>query len=151
MPEPTEELEVVATVQEGRRKTDLKAVFAVAGRAGKSAFFYAFGMFLDVNHKPSMSRIMLALWTYIGWLMIHHELNLVAGQPALQNAVWTAWWAAEGFLCAAVFAPSAVANYFTTPAAASAFTAIASSTRDAIMERRAAATRAGSDGTEYTD
>jgi hypothetical protein len=129
----TSEHEVL--VKEGRRDYDWKAL--LTPHAEISLFFWVFGMFLDDKKKPSMSRIMLAIMTFIGWRLFHHEIMLVAGQPSIQNAVWTAWWAAEGFLCAAVFVPSAALNYFAPGAAgAAAVSAIASSARDARLPSR---------------
>jgi hypothetical protein len=101
---------------------------AVLERQTRSLFFWLFGMFLDERHKPSMSRIMLAIWTFTGWEMIQHELQLHAGDVPLQNAVWEAWWAAEGMLALAVFGPS-VASYFSA-GAAGAVAGIGAAVRD---------------------
>lgn len=118
----------VTEVKGGRRKSDWHIVTS----NGKSIFFWIFGMFLDEKHKPSMSRIMLGLWTIIGWEMIQHELNLVAGQPSISNACWTSWWAAEGMLSFAVFGPS-IASYFGAGAAgAISAGSIATGIRDAL-------------------
>ena len=117
----------VAAVKSGRRWSD----WHIVASNGKSIFFWLFGMFLDERHKPSMSRCMLALWTYTGWLMIRHELLLKAGDPSIQNGVWTAWWAAEGVLALAVFGPS-VASYFGA-GAAGAVAGIGASIRDALQ------------------
>ncbi len=116
--------EVVA----GRRAGD----WHVIASNGTSIFFWLFGVVLDEKHKPSMSRIMLALWTYTGWLIIQHELSLKVGDPSLQNAVFTMWWAAEGVLAFAVFGPS-IASYFAA-GAAGAVTGLAASTRDALAK-----------------
>lgn len=119
-------------VKEGRRDYDWKAL--LSPHTEISLFFWVFGMFLDGKKKPSMPRIMLAIMTFIGWQMFQHEINLVAGQPSIQNAVWTAWWAAEGFLCAAVFVPSAALNYFSPGhAGAAAVSAISTATRDSRL------------------
>lgn len=117
----------ITAVKSGRRRDD----WHVIASNGKSIFFWLFGMFLDERHKPSMSRCMLALWTYAGWLMIRHELLLKPGDPSLQNGVWTAWWAAEGVLALAVFGPS-VASYFGA-GAAGAVAGIGASIRDALV------------------
>jgi hypothetical protein len=101
------------------------------GQTSKGAIFWTFGWLLDEQHKPSMSRMMLFAWTVAGLVMIRHELLLKAGQPALQNAVWTAWWAAEGVLCLAVFGPR-VASYFGAGAAGS-MSGIAAAVRDQIL------------------
>lgn len=117
-------------VKSGRRRID----WLMVGQEGKSVFFWLFGMFLDVNHKPSMSRCMLAVWTYIGWLLIDHELHLVAGAPSIQNSVWTAWWAAEGSLVLAVFGPT-VASYFGSGAAgAITGSALGTAVREKVTE-----------------
>jgi hypothetical protein len=113
-----------AVVKSGRRKSDI----AILEAQGRSLFFWFFGMFLDDRHKPSMSRIMLAIWTFTGWEMIRHELNLHTGDIPLQNAVWQAWWAAEGVLALAVFGPS-IASYFGA-GAAGAVAGIGASIRD---------------------
>jgi hypothetical protein len=118
----------VVVVKTGRRKSDVQA-FAATSR---HVLFYVFGMFLDERHKPSMSRIMLALWTWTGWLMVEHELRLHPGDVSLSNAAWTAWWAAEGMLALAVFGPS-IASYFGA-GAAGAVSGIGASIRDAITE-----------------
>jgi hypothetical protein len=142
----TSEHEVL--LKKGRRDFDWLAL--LTPQAEVSLFFWAFGMFLDDRKKPSMSRIMLAFWTWVGWRLMDHELHLIAGAPAIQNAVWTAWWAAEGVLCLAVFGPS-VASYFGPGAAgAVAATAIGSATRD-IMAARARAAALGEPGTEYDE
>jgi hypothetical protein len=117
-----------AAVRSGRRWSD----WHVIESNGRSLFFWIFGMFLDDRHKPSMSRCMLAFWTYAGWLCIRHELLLKAGQPSLQNAVWTAWWAAEGVLAFAVFGPS-IASYFGA-GAAGAVTGMAASIREQLQK-----------------
>jgi hypothetical protein len=115
-----------AVVKSGRRKSDI----AIIEARGRSIFFWIFGMFLDDRHKPSMSRIMLALWTMLGAKMIYHELDLHLGQVPLSNAVWQAWWAAEGVLALAVFGPS-VASYFGVGAAGAAgATALGAAIRD---------------------
>lgn len=150
---PPAEAPNAITVKQGRRKEDwvtrANAFNDALFEAESSIFFWLFGMFLDVNHKPSMSRIMLAFWTYVGWLLMQHELHLIVGAPSIQNAVWTAWWAAEGALTVAVFAPSAVSNYFTAGnAGAVAATTISTAARDALVRREAAAL-VGSSGTEY--
>lgn len=116
--------EEVIAVKSGRRKTDV----ALLEARSRSTLFWVFGMFLDEKHKPSMSRIMLAMWTFTGWEMIQHELGLHAGQVPLGNAVWEAWWAAEGMLALAVFGPS-VASYFGA-GAAGAVTGIGAAIRD---------------------
>lgn len=111
------------TVHTGRRWYDWHVLLGES----RSVFFWAFGMFLDEKCKPSMSRIMLALWTWIGSRMIVHELN---GHPAVSNSAWTAWWAAEGALCFAVFGPR-IASYF-GQGAAGATTSIATAIRDEL-------------------
>jgi hypothetical protein len=119
------------TVKSGRRKIDWRSVFSL--RTEASVFFWIFGMILDERHKPSMSRIMLALWTIAGWQLIRHEILLVAGQPAISNATWQAWWAGEGMLSFAVFGPS-IASYFVSGAAgAISASSIASAVRDAVQ------------------
>jgi hypothetical protein len=142
-------------VKSGRREVDWRALFTLRGEV--SIFFWLFGMFLDERHKPSMSRIMLAFWTWVGYLCVRHELQLVVGSHLttmgvpLANAVWTAWWAAEGVLTLAVFGPG-VASYFAPGAAgAVAATAIGSAVRDAkdIMAQREKAKQLGEDGTEF--
>lgn len=121
-------------VKEGRREWDWKTL--LTPEAEVSLFFWLFGMFLDDRRKPSMSRIMLAFMTFIGWRLFEHEIGLVAGVPSIQNAVWTAWWAAEGVLCLAVFGPS-VASYFGPGAAGTvAATAIATAVRDSRLPSR---------------
>jgi hypothetical protein len=131
----TSEHEVL--VKDGRREWDWRALLTARGEI--SLFFWLFGMFLDEHRKPSMSRIMLAIMTFIGWKLFFHEINLASGQPSIQNAVWTAWWAAEGFLAAAVFVPSAALNYFTPGAAGTvAAAAIGSAARDAVVDARRA-------------
>jgi hypothetical protein len=97
----------------------------------KSIFYYLLGMFIDENGKPSMSRWLLAIWMWIGWLMIHHELRLQQSIPSLQNTVWTAWTYASGFLAAAVFGPR-VMSYFSA-GAAGATTSIAAAIRDQVV------------------
>lgn len=137
---------VSLAVKQGRRWSD---IVALVEHNGVSLFFWLFGIFLDEKHKPSMSRLLLAGCSWVGWLCVRHELNLVAGQTPLQNAVWTAWWAAEGALTLAVFGPR-VASYFGPGAAgAVAASAIGSAARDALA-RRARAAVLGEDGTEYT-
>lgn len=122
---PTPDATVVrAEVKSGRRKTDVQ----ILEERSRGIFFWLFGMFLDDRHKPSMSRIMLAVWTVIGAKMIFHELNLHQGSLPLQNAVWQAWWAAEGMLALAVFGPS-IASYFGAGAAGAA-AGIGASIRD---------------------
>lgn len=153
-PHPPIEAPDAVTVKQGRRKEDwvmrANAFNDALFEAERSIFFWLFGIFLDSQHKPSMSRLMLALWTYVGWQLMQHEMHLVVGTPAIQNAVWTAWWAAEGFLCVAVFAPSAMTNYFSAGSAgAVAASSISSAARDALV-RRDAAKLVGSAGTEYT-
>lgn len=118
---------VAAVVKTGRRQSDVQVVL----RGTRSVFFYVFGMFLDERHKPSMSRIMLALWTVAGYEMIRHEITLVAGVPSISNAAWAAWWAAEGFLALAVFGPS-IASYF-GPGSAGAVSGIGASIRDELQ------------------
>lgn len=103
-----------------------------AGERGRSIFFWLFGWLLDEQLKPSMSRMMLLVWTLAGLVMIRHELLLRAGEPPLQNAVWSAWWAAEGVLCLAVFGPR-VASYFAA-GAAGAMAGIAASLRDQLAQ-----------------
>ena len=99
----------------------------------KSALEWGLGMFLDETGKPSMSRILFFLWTIVGWVMIWHEIQLVAGQPAILNAAWQAWWAADGFLGFCVFGPR-IAAYFAAGAAGSVSAgAIAGSIRDAVV------------------
>ncbi len=99
-------------VHQGRRDEDwvlrLNSLNDGLFEIERSAFFWIFGMFLDHDDKPSMSRIMLALWTLLGAKMVYHEMGIDAhnGVVALNNAVWTAWWAAEAALATAVFAPS---------------------------------------------
>jgi hypothetical protein len=127
--------EAFVEVRSGRRRSDWHIVTS----NGRSIFFWLFGMFLDEKHKPSMSRCMLALWTWIGWLMIKHELILHTGQVPLGNAVWQSWWAAEGFLALAVFGPS-VASYFGA-GAAGAVTGIAQSIRDDLGKVNEALTK----------
>lgn len=137
---------VTGSNKSGRRVSDWHQEMLF--RTGRSIFFWIFGMFLNDRHKPSMSRCMLALWTYCGWLLIEHEIHLVAAQQPIQNAVWTAWWAAEGVLALAVFGPG-VASYFGPGAAgAVAATAMGSAVRD-IQKARALAKSVGEDGTEY--
>lgn len=119
---------VVAEVKAGRRAFD----WHVIESNGSSVFFWIFGVVLDEKHKPSMSRLMLALWTYAGWLMIHHEMLLKPTDVSLSNATWTAWWAAEGFLGVAVFGPR-IASYFGA-GAAGAVTGIGASIRDGLAK-----------------
>lgn len=119
---------VAAEVKSGRRRSDWHIVESKT----RSIFFWVFGMFLDERHKPSMSRIMLAMWTYAGMAMIWHELRLTAPQLPLGNAVWTAWWAAQGMLALAVFGPS-IASYF-GPGAAGATSGIGTSIRDDLSK-----------------
>jgi hypothetical protein len=94
-------------------------------------FYYALGMLLDENGKPSMSRWMLLVWMIVGWLMIRHELHLTQSDPSLQNPVWTAWTYGAGFLALAVWGPR-VASYFGA-GAAGAVTGIAASIRDQVV------------------
>lgn len=115
-------------VKSGRRQSDIQVVVG----ASRSVFFYVFGMFLDERHKPSMSRIMLAVWTVLGWQMVYHEIRLRLGVPPISNAAWAAWWAAEGFLALAVFGPS-VASYF-GPGSAGAVSGIGASIRDDLQK-----------------
>jgi hypothetical protein len=112
-------------VKSGRRWYDWKILFGQS----RSIFFWIFGVFLDEKHKPSMSRMMLAGWTWIGSRMIYQELN---GHPAVSNPAWTAWWAAEGFLGVAVFGPR-IASYF-GQGAAGATASIATAVRDEITK-----------------
>lgn len=140
--------EVIGAVKAGRRKIDWHAWFT--GEAQVSIFYWFLGMFLDDKKKPSMARILLAFWTFIGWRMITHEIHLQAGQPAILNAAWTAWYAFGGCLAVAVFGPR-VASYFAPGAAgAVAATAIGSAARDAV-QRRVQAAKIGHDGEEYDD
>lgn len=105
------------------------------GKQTVTVFFWLFGMFLDETNKPSMSRIMIAIWTFVGWLMINHEIHVTrningSGMVSISNAAWTAWWAAEGVLSLAVFGPR-VAAYFAPGAAGSAAsTAIGDAVRE---------------------
>jgi hypothetical protein len=94
-------------------------------------YYYCLGMLLDETGKPSMARWMLAIWMWLGWLMVRHELHLKQSDPSLQNPVWTAWTYAAGFLAVAVFGPR-VASYFGAGAAGSV-TGIAASIRDQIV------------------
>lgn len=121
---------IAAVVKSGRRQSDVQIVV----HAGRSVFFWIFGMFLDERHKPSMSRIMLALWTILGWQLEYHEIRLNPGTPPISNAAWGAWWAAQGMLALAVFGPS-IASYF-GPGAAGASTAgsIGASLRDELKK-----------------
>jgi hypothetical protein len=91
-------------VQSGRRAMDWHVLLS----GTRSVFFWIFGMFLDETHKPSMCRIMLALWTWMGSQMIYHELS---GHTPISNVAWNAWWVAEGLLAIAVWGPR-VAAYF---------------------------------------
>lgn len=129
-PSPSRAATGPRAVQTGRRSSD----WHIIESNGRSIFFWLFGMFLDDRHKPSMSRVMLALWTWVGYMMVHHELILQPGDVPLQNAVWTSWWAAEGVLALAVFGPS-IASYFGA-GAAGAVTGIGSSVRDALTKVR---------------
>ena len=130
----TGEHAVAGVAKSGRRWTDWRAIFSV--RSGVSVFFWLFGVLLDERHKPSMSRIMLAVWTYCGWLLIAHELRLQPGEIPIGNAVWTSWWAAEGMLSFAVFGPS-IASYFGAGAAgAVAAGTIGASARDVLTTVR---------------
>jgi hypothetical protein len=145
----------VITEAGGRRADDGPApILVVIERAIASKLFWTFGMFLEPRHpyKPSMARILLAIWTYIGWMMIRHEILLLPGHPAILNAAWTAWWAAEGMLCFWVAGPK-IASYFGPGAAgAAAATAIGAAVRDPIVQaRRDKAAAAGSPGTEYNE
>jgi hypothetical protein len=115
------------TVHSGRRWYDWHVLFGET----QSIFFWVFGMFLDEKHKPSMSRIMLGLWTWLGSRMIYHELN---GHSAVSNPAWTAWWAAEGFLGMAVFGPR-IASYF-GQGSAGATASIATAVRTEINNLR---------------
>lgn len=117
-----------AEVRSGRRWSD----WHVVQSNGRSIFFWLFGWLLDEKCKPSMSRMMLAFWTYAGWRCILHELTLKAPTAPLQNAVWTAWWAAEGVLALAVFGPS-IASYFGA-GAAGAVTGVGASIRDDLSK-----------------
>ncbi|MDD1678750.1 MAG: hypothetical protein LUO93_06150 [Methanomicrobiales archaeon] len=118
----------IVSVKDGRRSSDWRVVES----SGKSIFYYLLGMFVDETGKPSMARWMLLLWTYTGWLMIHHELRLKVGDPSLQNAAWQSWWAAEGFIGLAVFGPR-IASYFGA-GAAGAVTGIGASIRDGLAK-----------------
>lgn len=123
-----------APIKAGRRQSD----WQLFTRNGRSIFFWLFGMFLDERHKPSMSRCMLALWTYAGWLMIQHELRLKPGGVSLPNIVWTCWWAAEGVLALAVFGPS-IASYFGSGGAGAIASSLVSATRETITKEEHAA------------
>ncbi|HEV8448597.1 MAG TPA: hypothetical protein VGQ44_17325 [Gemmatimonadaceae bacterium] len=117
---------VAVEVKSGRRAAD----WHVLPKSGKSIFYYLLGMLVDENGKPSMSRWMFAIWTYVGWVMIRHELLLKPGDVSISNAAWGAWWAAEGAISLAVFGPR-IASYFGA-GAAGAVAGIGSSIRDAV-------------------
>lgn len=121
-------------VREGRRWGDWHML-----SSGRSLFFWVFGMFLGERHKPSMSRIMLAAWTWVGWRMIAHELALTAADPALQNAAWGAWATAESMLAVAVFGPS-VASYMSSGGAGAAVAALGSAVRSEVEKVKATIT-----------
>jgi hypothetical protein len=116
-------------VKSGRRESDMK----VFEKKTRSILFWIFGMFLDERRKPSMSRIMLSVWTVIGVTMELHEMGF-AGDANLHisNAAWAGWWAAQGMLAFAVFGPS-IASYF-GPGAAGASAGIGASVRDELQK-----------------
>lgn len=115
----------------------------------RSVWLWFFGPILDHDDKPSMSRIMLLFWTILGWKMVQHEMAITAsnGIVALNNAVWTAWWAAEAALATAVFAPATWGDTMKTIGAAAA-TSIGTAAREA-MAARAKAAAVGEPGTQY--
>jgi hypothetical protein len=131
-------------------------------RTQASLWFWLLGWLLDEKHKPSISRMMLTFWTWVGYKAAMHEIGITAiaaaqgvhlsGVP-LSNAFWTAWWAAEGVLTVAVFGPR-VASYFQAGAAgAVAMTSIGAATRDkldvfAARDKANASDKEG--GSEYT-
>jgi hypothetical protein len=119
---------IVKDIKSGRRRSD----WHVIESNGKSIFFWLFGMFLDEKGKPSMSRIMFAVWTWVGIQMEYHEIRLMTGGIPISNAAWTAWWSAEGVIALAVLGPP-VASYFSPGAAgAAAATAIPGAVRDVL-------------------
>jgi hypothetical protein len=119
---------VEGEVKSGRRTLDWRALVSV--KSELSLAFWLFGALLDEQKKPSMSRILFALWTYVGWEMERYEMHRLHYQTPLSNAAWQAWYLGEALLAVAVFGPR-VASYFSAGnAGAVAASTIAGAIRD---------------------
>jgi hypothetical protein len=116
-------------VQSGRRTLDWRALVSVHSEA--SFFFWLFGPLLDETKKPSMSRILFALWTLKGLDMIEYEMRRLHYQQPLSNATWQGWYLGEALISVAVFGPRVMAYFSAGNAGAAAAGTLSNALRDA--------------------